>query len=301
LLAMFGDPHWPTVVPEPYYNMYDPADVNLEAADHDFVGQPYKLFVQSRAYDWHRYSDDEKRRILATYYGQVSFVDAQVGRLLNSLDERGLADDTVVCFTSDHGSFAGRFGLVGKTCGFNDTLVRIPLLLRVPGVAAGTRSAMVSNTDVLPTLMELIGQKLPRGLQGRSLVPMLRDETVPGRDAVFAEVNEPVQPPTPVDRNAYDAYAEDRRSADGMFWFGDIMRRGRAAMVRTDRWKFIHYTGDVCELYDLHADPLETANLAADAAHQGQRNAMAARLMDWLLNEPWAQYRADHAEVICDG
>ena len=291
LQVMFGDPHWPNVAPEPYYSMYDPADVQLEAPGHDFAGQPFKHFVQSRAYDWHRYTDAQKRRVLATYYGQITFCDDQVGRVLAELERGGKLDDTLVLFTSDHGGFGGRFGLTGKTAGFNDTLVRVPAILRGPGVPAGaTLDGQVSNIDFLPTLFDLAGLPVPGGIQGRSFRPLLEGAPDVFREAVYAEVNEPTMPPPPVPREEFDGYAERRRAEAGSFWFGEYVRKGRAAMVRADGWKYVHYAGDFAELYDLAADPWELHNLAADPAHAAKRIEMHGRLTDWLLHEPWEAY-----------
>ena len=170
-------------------------------------------------------------------------------------------------------------------------LVRIPAILRGPGVPAGAMpDAQVSNIDFLPTLFDLAGLPVPGGIQGRSFRPLLEGAPDVFREAVYAEVNEPTMPPPPVPREAFDEYAERRRAEAGSFWFGEYVRKGRAAMMRADGWKYVHYVGDLAELYDLAADPWELHNLAADPAHAAKRIEMHGRLTDWLLHEPWEAY-----------
>lgn len=165
----FPDPHWPNTVCEPCYSMYDPSDLPpLEAYPMEWHGNPFKYFVQAIACGYDKYTKEERKRILAAYYGQVTFIDNAVGTLLQRLDEMGLTDNTLVLFTSDHGNFAGRYGLVGKTGGFMDALMRIPLIIRGPAIRQGRSPAMVSNIDVLPTLFEAVAMPVPEAVQGRS-------------------------------------------------------------------------------------------------------------------------------------
>lgn len=285
----FPDPHWPITVCEPYFSMYPPASLPpLEAWPMDWDGHPFKHFVQSQACGNDRYTEAERRRILATYYGQVSFIDTAVGRVLDRLATLGLEANTLVVFTADHGNFAGRYGLVGKTGGFMDALLRIPLILRGPGIPTGaTCRAQVSNIDVVPTVLGLAGLPVPESVQGRAFGHCLADPASGHRDAVFAEVGAPQPPPPPVPRSDYAEHNRRRTEQDGWFWFCDYASHGRSAAIRTAEWKYVFYVGDCEELYDLTHDPCEVRNLAADPAHAARRDELKNRLLAWLLSAPF--------------
>ncbi len=287
----FPDPHWPNTVCEPYFSMYPPESLPpLEAWPMNWEGHPFKHFVQSQACGNDRYTEAERRRILATYYGQVTFIDTAVGRVLDRLAALGLEDNTLVVFTADHGNFAGRYGLVGKTGGFMDALLRIPLILRGPGIPArATCQAQVSNIDVLPSLLEKMGLPVPKSVQGRAFIHCLADPRAEHRDAVFAEVGAPRPPPPPIAVERYAAYNRKRTEKDGWFWFCDYASNGRSAAIRTADWKYAFYVGDAEELYDLTRDPYEVRNLAADPAHASRREALKNRLLAWLLTAPFTE------------
>lgn len=284
----FPDPHWPNVVCEPWHSMYDPAALPpLEGSAMDWKGHPFAHWVQSLAYDFHRYDDGTVKKILATYYAQISFVDACVGSVLDRLKSQGIYDDTMIVFASDHGDFAGRYRLVAKTKGFYDSLTRIPLLMKMPVSADFPRGkktvdALISNIDVMPTVLEALGMDSGPA-DGRSFLACLDGRTEAHRDAVFAEVGGFEPPPPVMEETDFLAHQERQRKAKGIFWFIEYTTRGRAAMIRADGWKYCFYTGDAEELYDLTSDPLEMRNLAKDPTHAERRRELQRRLMEWLL------------------
>jgi arylsulfatase A-like enzyme len=289
LYYSFPDPHWPNVVCEPYYSMYDPASLTLEALDIAWETHPFKHFVQSRACGYDTYTVAERQRILATYYGQITFIDAAIGRLLTQLDALGLRENTLILFAADHGNFAGRYGLIGKTGGFYDALVRIPLILAGPQIPIGQhREAQVSNIDLMPTVLDYLGLAIPDTVQGGSFLPVITGDRQQHREAIFAEVGALTPPPPPRPIDGYDAYNHQRTEKDGWFWFVEYVSHGRSAMVRADGWKYCYYQGDCEELYDLAADPLECWNLAADPQCAARKETMKNRLLDWMLTAPVA-------------
>ena len=154
-------------------------------------------------------TDDEKRGIIAAYHTSAAYMDRNLGRILDALDRSGHADDTLVIFNSDHGYLLGEHGRFEKHC-CHEEAVRSALLMRLPGVIAPGRStaALVELIDVVPTVLELCGVDVPANVQGRSLAPLLRGEAECHRDHVISE------------------YADNAE-----------------AMVRTDRWKLIHWRG----------------------------------------------------------
>ena len=187
------------------------------------------------------------------YFRCLSAMDDNVGRLLQALDELGLAEDTVVIFTSDNGYYHGEHGLGDKRSAYDESL-RIPLLVRHPrSVARGqVRDELVLNVDLAPTLVDLAGQPVPAAMQGRSWRPLFAGRGDGWRQAFLAEYfQEAGYPATPT-----------------------------VVAVRTTTAKLITYPGHEAwtELFDLRADPFETRNLAADPAHRDLLGRMQAEL-----------------------
>jgi arylsulfatase A-like enzyme len=178
----------------------------------------------------------------------ISHLDEQVGRVLAALEESGRARDTIVIFAGDNGLALGQHGLFGKQSVYEHS-VRVPLLMRGPGVPAGERrDAFVYLLDLFPTICEMAGVAAPDTVEGKSLVPVLKDKSARVHDTVFA------------------AY------------------RGFQRMVRDERYKLITYSvrGEKrTQLFDLAEDPWETKDLSADPAHAGQRASLEARLREW--------------------
>jgi choline-sulfatase len=281
----FPDPHWPQVVCEPYHSMYNPEKIELEAWPMDWTGHPFAHYVQSQALGFDHYTLRQRQRILATYLGQVTFIDDAVGMLLARLEALGLRERTLIVFTSDHGDFAGRYGLVEMTKGFQDCLIRVPLIISLPG-ATGDRKvkASVDNIDVFPTLFDFLGIPIEVPMPGKSFLRQLQGGHEPHRETLFAEVGDPRQdPPPPIPLAEYAAYARRQEERKGCFWFTDYTINGRAVMIREENWKYCYYTGDAEELYDLAHDPLELHNLALTPAFQDQRHRLRSRLKQWLL------------------
>lgn len=283
----FPDPHWPNVVCEPYYSMYNPSEIELPAEDHDWNEKPFAHWVQSRVCGFRDYSKKEVQRIMATYFGQISSIDTAVGRVLDRVKELGLYDDCAIVFTSDHGDYAGNYGLLAKTKAFYESLIRVPLIMKIPGCPAGERRfAQLSNIDVMPTLLEGLELPVSEKVQGESFLPVLQGKADEHRSELFAEVGSPQDPPPAMSREAFVAFEEEQETSRGMFWFCDYTTRGRSMMIKKGGWKYCYYVGDCEELYHLHEDPLELTNLATNPAFNEMKQGLRNRLTDWLLTEP---------------
>lgn len=278
----FVSPHPPFVVPAPYNTMYDPVDGpafrralsrEAERAIHpgvalEFGGQTRENFVvgqDGKVGDW---DEASFRRIRATYYGMISEVDAQIGRIFGSIKERGAWQDTIVVLTSDHAEMMGDHFMLGKG-GFFDGSYHIPLIVRDPrrGETAGRKvEAFTEAVDILPTTLDLVGGKVPIHLDGHSLVPFL-DGRSPGRwrDAAHWEF--------------------DFRSVGGQMVeqvLGLSSRQCNLAVIRDEHFKYAHFSGGLPPvLFDLANDPDETRNLAAEPAYATARIDMAERLLAW--------------------
>jgi arylsulfatase A-like enzyme len=201
--------------------------------------------------------EERKRRnlqeLVKNYYRVLLAVDENVGRILDELDKRGLARDTVVAYSSDNGFFLGEHGLFDKRLMYEPS-IRVPLLLRYPARVAPRvdGSHMALNVDLAPTLLELAGVAAPAGLHGRSLVPLLEGRRVAWREDFLYEYYE------------YPA--------------AHCVRKNRG--VRDARWKLIHFwqPPEEWELYDLQTDPDETRNLAGVPAHAETLRRLRGRL-----------------------
>ena len=260
----FWKPHLPFNAPRRYWDLYDrarlapPAPPAAPAGAPALAGHPG---TELRGYAGIPKEGPLPPALVAElrhgYLAAVSFLDAQVGRVLAELGRLGLAERTIVVFWSDHGFHLGEHALWGKTSNYElDT--RVPLLIAAPGVArAGAAAAGLTELlDLYPTLAELCGLPAPSGTEGRSLVPQLRDPAAPG--ARFAASQHP--------RPSY----------------GQAAQMGRA--LRDERHRYVEWrelaTGALTarELYDHAVDPAETRNLAADPALASVVTAFAAEL-----------------------
>lgn len=192
----------------------------------------------------------ERNQLMRQYYRLIEGLDFGVGELLRELDQRGLASNTVIIFTSDNGHFAGEHGFFGKWL-MHEESIRAPMIVSDPRAPAAQRGrtcdAMVLNLDVAPTILDLAGVAIPSAMQGQSLLPLLSHPEQSFRESFFYEhlYGHAPKPPTHIERS------------EG---------------VRTRDWKYVVYvdqTGpDREELYDLRHDALEMNNLIADPAHQ---------------------------------
>ncbi len=239
LFVYLWAPHPPLWVPEPYASRFDPERLELPAnvgrvAD----GEPSSRRLGIAAQLAEGIAMEQWRRVWAAHLGLVSLADAAIGRILDTLDAAGGADNTLTVFTVDHGDLLGQHAMYQKMEMY-EPAVRVPLLVRVPGCQARSWDAPVSHLDVLPTLLDLMGLDHPADLDGISLAESIRSDAAPPERAVFCQYS-------------------------GNPALGDIRRA-----VITRRHKYVYDPADAPELYDLAADPLEMTNLAADPACRG--------------------------------
>lgn len=239
----FRKPHVPLFAPRKYFDMYKLDDIHLPNTppdDRDDI-PPLALICTNRD---NFTSDEERRRVILAYHACTSFMDAQLGLLLDTVDRHKLWDNTVVILWADHGwHLYDHLQLWGKITQFEES-AHVPLIVHAPGKLAGAASQrLVEWVDIYPTLTELCGLPSAPGLDGSSFVPLLSD---PRR--------------------------EWKKAAYTMNWRGGE-RFGRG--VRTDRYRYTEWSGgkDGTELYDHQTDPHEWTNLAGNpkvAAEQKQ-------------------------------
>jgi iduronate 2-sulfatase len=254
LAVGFFRPHTPYVSPKPYFDWYPEHKMPVVQGVKEDQADIPAAGLGSYKKEQDKLTDDLRRQCLQAYYASISFMDAQVGRVVNALDRLGLADNTIIVFTSDHGYHVGEHGLWQKMSLFEES-ARVPLLIVAPGVARKGVAAKspVSHIDLFPTLAELCGLKTPENVQGQSLVPMLKDPSVVGRGWAITQVTRGGGPNrATVTRDV---------SSEGKRFFGYTLR--------TPRWRYTEWDEGKQgrELYDHDADPREITNLANDPQH----------------------------------
>lgn len=260
----FHRPHMPFEAPEKFFAMYPPESIVLPPAPPaDAPPLPARATHTKKAVP--AMTPEEQRRAIASYYAAISYMDSQLGLVLNALERLGLAENTLVVFTSDHGFLLGEHGgLWGKLALFSES-TRVPLVVAGPGVAPGGRSRRtVELVDLFPTLTELAGLPTPRGLAGRSLAPLLADGDAPWP------------------RPAYTVLS-----------LGDKQGGELARSVVSEQYRYTEWgSRNQAELYDLEHDPGEQLNRVADPAHAKARAEMAKLLARhqrpwWRRLWPW--------------
>ena len=252
LAVGFYRPHTPYVAPKKWFDLYPTNRIALPTLSDDDRARPIPPAWASFHVAQDNLSDDVRRQAIQAYHASTSFMDAQVGRVVNALDRFGLAQTTIIVFTSDHGYHLGDHGLWQKQSLFERS-TRVPLIISVPGNKANGRSttAIAEMVDLYPTLAALTGLPAPDYLDGKNLQPILNDPGASVKQAAFSQV---------------------RRGANGDGY-----------SVRSGKWRYTEWTGSKGELlgaqlFNEESDPAETKNLAKDPAHAKTVRELAALL-----------------------
>lgn len=254
----FTAPHDPRTPPGDYAERYDADDIALP--DNYMAAHPFDLGisdVRDELLAAQPRKKSEVRRHIADYYGMITQLDAEIGHILGALERQGLADNTIVVYCADHGLAVGQHGLMGKQNLYEHSL-RIPLILRGPGIVAGQRSdALCYLHDLYPTLLERAGCALPETNEGFSLNALLSGQRTRHRRSLFAAW-QPGQ--------------------------GHPGSRPHMRSLRGERFKLIEsrVSGAAhTQLFDLQADPLEMNDLSALRGYQHVMERMRKRLRNW--------------------
>ena len=246
-------PHTPYVAPKSYFDLYPRDQIQVPRVPADYHQSLPAAAVKSiTRKSEHRLQDDVARQAMQAYYASISFADAQLGRVLDALEANGLAENTVVLFTSDHGYHMGEHGHWQKTTLFENA-TRVPLIIAGPGVSQAGKVCQtpVEMVDFYPTLAELCGLEIPKFVSGVSLVPALRD----------------------VHSQLRDKRGNVRTAALTQYDSGYSLRTAR---YRYTQWGPEGNGG--AELYDHDSDPQELINLAKDPASKKVIDELSAEL-----------------------
>lgn len=278
-------PHPPYGVEEEFLAGVDRSLLPPRIADAIWDGKPSVITAARERFGLHGWSEPRWNELRAVYRGMCARVDAQLGLVIDALRQRGMWEDTLLCVFSDHGDFTGDYDVVVKTQNtFEECLVRVPLVMRLPSWAGGrpgTNPALTELIDVSETIYDLCGIDPGYDRFGRSLLPLLRGEAAEHRDAVFCEGGRLRGEPQAVqglagqgERNWYWPLLSLEDDATGDW-------QGKAAMCRTVDWKYVRRLYERDELYDLATDPGERVNRIADPACAGIRAELQDRLLRW--------------------
>ena len=269
LFVGFHAPHPPFWIPPEFLERHDPADVELPPFSEDelALGPAYRAERSESRYA--KYAESERRAITAGYLGAVELLDFEVGRVLDALDELGLAGDTLILYTSDHGDLMGEHGLFGKFVSFYEGEVRVPAILRAPGhLPAGAETdAVAEAVDLVPTVFALLGAEPLPSFRGVDLGLVLTGESPTARSEAFGQLDLP---------------------------------KTTGYSICDGRYKLAEYVGDRGELYDLDTDPGERRNLHTDPEHLDVRTRLRERMLV-RLGEQTTALRAEPPWDPSDG
>lgn len=253
IAAGLGKPHLPFVCPQKYFDMYPPDKITLVKEPPNVRKDVPPAAFNHKEED--RLTDAQKREATAAYYACISFMDAQLGVLLDTMDRLNLWENTIVVLWSDHGFHLGEHGGMWRKASLFEECARVPLIVAAPNSKKGATSPrLVELVDLFPTLTELCSLPTPKDLEGTSFAPLLTDPDAPWKKAAFIQVQ----------------HGRQR----------DVM--GRTA--RTERYRYTEWNDGKqgVELYDHENDPRELVNLAKDASQA----ATLAELRQ-LLKDGW--------------
>jgi len=253
LAVGFYRPHTPYVSPKKHFEMYDRAAIKIPevpAGYLDTIPEPAAATVTAKQANTDM-TDELRREAMQAYYASITFMDAQLGHVLDTLEKTGLADNTVVLMTSDHGYHMGEHGHYQKMTLFENA-THVPLIISVPGMktAGKTTRSIAEMVDYFPTLAEVCGIEIPKNISGRSQAAVLKDPAASPRDAALS------------------------RHRDGY-------------TLRTDRYRYTEWGDggrDGAELYDHQSDPAEMKNLARQPDQQETISKLAKQLHERIAD-----------------
>lgn len=283
LQLAYWRPHPPFSASAPYHRFIAPGDVEAPvraaSADEEAGTHPYLRhaigsvgageYVQGFAGPASAIDVDTVRAIRAVYCGLIKEIDDQIGRVIDHLKATGQWDRTLIVFTSDHGELLGDHYLFGKQSYF-DAAFHTPLIVRDPNPRADPMrgkavDAFTEHVDLMPTILDWLGQPIPRQCDGVSVLDLLAGPAADWRDCAFMEFD-------------FRDLKQQSHTALGL-----APDQCGAAIMRGERFKYVHFAGLEPLLFDLSEDPCETTNLAAEPEHQPILSKLRSRMLDWRL------------------
>lgn len=259
----FVDPHHPFDPPQPYAHMYDPEKLDApNYVEGELIDKPPHFLrhrmgrgFSNEKYDYRELSEADWKHVKAAYYGMITLIDDNIGRILQSVKQKGIEEDTLIIFTSDHGELLGDHGLLFKGPFMYDCLIKAPMLIKYPRqIPKGARFGQVTeHVDIMPTLLEYAQAPVPYGVQGMSMTPILKGDAGAGRTYAMTEFH------------CYD-------------WGLDLKT------ITSKKYKLTYYADQLFgELYDREQDPQELVNLWRADDYRAVREELICQLLNRVI------------------
>ncbi len=281
-------PHPPYGVPAPWDQAIERDRLPPRRIATDFSRKPSMLRWIRQHQGLGDWPESDWNELRGVYYGMCARMDSLFGELVDGLKALDCYDDTALLFFSDHGDFAGDYGLVEKTQNtFEDCLTRVPLIIKPPAgqaVIPGVRAQLCELVDLPATVCDLVGIGWPHPGFSRSLVPLLSDCGRPHRDAVFAEGGRLAH-----ERQCMELASLGGQQPTGLYWPRLSAQRNagpehtKAIMCRSERYKYVYRHDEMDELYDLAEDPMESVNRSGDPVLAEVEAGLRDRVFRWLV------------------
>ncbi|TZF81204.1 sulfatase-like hydrolase/transferase [Pedobacter sp. BS3] len=290
LYMSIPEPHNPYQVSEPYYSMFPPETLPPVKAGAEVLPKKGNKWVLQKKMMEMGYPHFEKNipRIRSNYYGMLRLIDDQVKKFVDFLKAENLYDNTILIFVGDHGDFTGEYGLIKKGVEVPECLTRIPMIWHGPGIAknAQPHTAHVSNVDIMPTICDMLGVRLPDGVQGRSLWPLLTGDKYPKAEFESIVVQQGFGGLHFTNLREYDPYTQDGTITKGKEEFDELntwSQSGIMRMLRKDNWKLVYDMQGSGQLYNLAEDPAEINNLYGNNKYKDKQTELLQDLLAWEL------------------
>lgn len=256
LWANFWGPHSPSIVPEPYYSMYDPKQIKEHPSYKEtFEDKPYGYYLTEKMWGLGDYGWDGFAEIAARYYGHCTMIDDMVGMIVQKLKDIGEFENTIIVYSADHGDCLGAHKLIEKGAFSFDEIYRIPMI--VHGAGNQDNDSFVYLQELMPTALEIAGVKPKAPVDGESLLPLMNGKISNGREEIYGE-------------------------------FHSHFYTCRQRMVRNRRYQFTFNESERGELYDFEKDPYQLKNVCYDAEYAQVKQEMMDLMGDYMekLKDP---------------
>ncbi len=272
VLSYFG-PHLPVAPPQPWDTMYSMDQIELPDNLYDYLeGKPSTQKLTNLQYVLGQWDESQYKDYIRRYWGYSSFIDQQIGRVFQLLQNTNQWENTIVVFTTDHGDMVGSHGMIYKL-GSNayEELFHVPAILRIPSLGTANHSIeqLSSSIDLLPTILDAARISIPNGVDGKSLLPLLSGKSAEHRSQIFSEIHP--------------------------------MGANKIIMCRKGDYKFVYHWGseEVDELYDLKNDPGELDNLMLDEDYRALAQELSQDILHWAdsTNHRYARAMAVKANL----
>ncbi len=280
-------PHPPYTVEEPYFSMYNRSKVQSPIPP-KLDDKPEFMRLMHKRAGLNKLKEADFREIIATYYGMITRLDAQFGQIISKLKKIGQYDNTAIFFFSDHGDYAGNYGLTEKwPNAFQDCLVNIPLIFKIPGIMPKHYifEHLIESIDIFPTIMEIAQVNTKYTHFGKTLIPLITEELKYHRDAVFSEGGY-----NPREPQCFETPVKDPKNPlVGIYYDKTNLPLekpetvARSVMIRTRFWKYVMRSSGMEELYDLKYDPNEVNNLVDIYVYHQTKTELKEELLRWYL------------------